>query len=120
MVVRRYRALPEIDTVALVRSKGRMSQATLGSAPYRNSNPFSGYYLEERVDDLEGWDCDSEAEAAFEALRELWAQEGDLVAGYKEDELLAAWVDEVLDVLGFGSLSHCWITIPRTTTTGTR
>ncbi len=97
-----------------------MSQATLGSAPYRNSNPFSGYYLEERVDDLEGWDCDSEAEAAFEALRELWAQEGDLVAGYKEDELLAAWVDEVLDVLGFGSLSHCWITIPRTTTTGTR
>jgi type II restriction/modification system DNA methylase subunit YeeA len=30
-----------------------MSQATLGSAPYRNSNPFSGYYLEERVDGLE-------------------------------------------------------------------
>ena len=30
-----------------------MSQATLGSAPYRNSNLFSGYYLEERVDGLE-------------------------------------------------------------------
>jgi hypothetical protein len=31
-----------------------MSQATLGSA-HRNSKLFSGYYLEERVDELDAW-----------------------------------------------------------------
>jgi hypothetical protein len=78
-----------------------MSQATLGRTPYRNSDLFAGYYLDERIDDLEGWDCDSEAENAFEALRELWGREGELGSGYKEDELLKAWIDRVLDVLGF-------------------
>lgn len=33
-----------------------MSQATLSTAPYRNSNLFSGHYLKERVDDLDEWD----------------------------------------------------------------
>ncbi|GAA0232907.1 Eco57I restriction-modification methylase domain-containing protein [Halobaculum roseum] len=83
-----------------------MSQATLGSAPYRNSNLFSGYYLDERVDDLDAWDCDEAAGAAFEELQHLWELEGELVASYKEDELLDSWIDEVLDVLGFGSLSE--------------
>ncbi|WP_272948293.1 hypothetical protein [Halobacterium hubeiense] len=35
-----------------------MSQATLGSTPYQNSNLFSGYYLDERIAGLDGWDCD--------------------------------------------------------------
>ncbi|SDG24071.1 Eco57I restriction-modification methylase domain-containing protein [Halorientalis regularis] len=86
-----------------------MSQATLGTAPYRNSSLFSGYYLDERVTDLEDWDCDEEAEAAFEELEDLWAAEGDLLASYKEDELLGSWIDEVLDILGFDSLPETTI-----------
>ncbi|WP_323677368.1 TaqI-like C-terminal specificity domain-containing protein [Halorubellus sp. PRR65] len=83
-----------------------MSQATLSSAPYLNSNLFSGYYLDERIDDLDAWECDDDAEAAFQELQDLWALEGELVAGYKEDELLDSWIDEVLAVLGFGSQSE--------------
>lgn len=48
-----------------------MNQATLGGAPYRNSGLFSGYYLDERVDDLDGWDYDDEAHEAFEELQRL-------------------------------------------------
>jgi len=33
-----------------------MSQATLGSSPHQNSKLFSGYYLDERVDELDAWD----------------------------------------------------------------
>ena len=83
-----------------------MSQATLGETPYLNSSLFSGYYLDERVGDLEEWDCDEEAEEAFETLRELWEAEGDLLPSYKEDELLGAWIDEVLDMLGFDTLQE--------------
>ncbi|GGL21698.1 hypothetical protein GCM10009037_01260 [Halarchaeum grantii] len=82
-----------------------MSQATLGSA-YQNSSLFSGYYLDERVYDLDGWDCDEGAREALAELRELWDLERDLVASYKEDELLDSWIDEVLDILGFGTLSE--------------
>ena len=32
-----------------------MSQATLGSSPHQNSKLFSGYYLDERVDELDAW-----------------------------------------------------------------
>jgi len=83
-----------------------MSQATLGETPYLNSSLFSGYYLDERVVDLEEWDCDDDAAQAFETLRELWEAEGDLLPSYKEDELLGAWIDEVLDVLGFDTLQE--------------
>jgi hypothetical protein len=83
-----------------------MSQATLQTAPYHNSNLFSGYYLDERVDDLDPWDCDEDAREALEALQELWELEGDLVASYKEDELLDSWIDEVIDTLGFDSMSE--------------
>ncbi|QIO21733.1 Eco57I restriction-modification methylase domain-containing protein [Haloarcula sp. JP-L23] len=83
-----------------------MSQATLGSTPYRNSSLFSGYYLDERIDDLEEWECDDEAQEAFEALQHLWDLEGELVSSYKEDELLDSWIDDVLDILGFGTLSE--------------
>ena len=53
-----------------------MSQATLGSDPYRNSNLFSAYYLDERVGDLDAWDCDVEAQEAFdEIVYELYGLE---------------------------------------------
>ncbi|VTT86305.1 Possible restriction /modification enzyme [Halorubrum sp. DM2] len=83
-----------------------MSQATLGDAPYRNSDLFSGYYLDERVNDLEDWERDDEAEAAFEVLSELWALEKDLVGSYNEDELLDQWITEVCSVLGFDTISE--------------
>ncbi|WP_438267608.1 hypothetical protein [Halovenus salina] len=88
-----------------------MSQATLSPSPYRNSSLFSGYYLDERIDDLEEWDCDQEAHETFEELQRLWDEEGGLVAGYKEHALLGSWIDEVLDILGFGRQSET--TIPR-------
>jgi len=83
-----------------------MSQATLPSTPYQNSNLFSNYYLDERVADLDAWDCDDEAQAAFERLQRLWELEGDLCPSYKEDELLDSWIDEVLDALGFGTMTE--------------
>jgi len=83
-----------------------MSQVTLGSTPYQNSNLFSGYYLDERIADLDGWDCDDDAQEAFDDLKTLWDLEGGLVHSYKEDELLDEWIDEVLDVLGFGTKSE--------------
>ncbi|AZQ14894.1 Eco57I restriction-modification methylase domain-containing protein [Halorubrum sp. PV6] len=87
-----------------------MSQATLGSGPYRNSSLFSGYYLDERVADLDAWDCDAEAEEAFEQIRDLWNQEGALLPSYKEDELIDTWIAEVLDILGYGTSSE--VTLP--------
>nr|WP_202593986.1 hypothetical protein [Halorubrum halophilum] len=87
-----------------------MSQATLGSGPYRNSSLFSGYYLDERVADLDAWDCDEEAEEAFEQIRDLWNQEGALLPSYKEDELIDTWIAEVLDILGYGTSSE--VTLP--------
>ena len=83
-----------------------MSQATLGSGPYRNSSLFSGYYLDERVADLDDWESDDEAEAAFEALRELWEMEGEYVGSHGEDELIDQWIGEVLDILGFDTISE--------------
>ncbi|WP_396610497.1 Eco57I restriction-modification methylase domain-containing protein [Haloferax sp. S1W] len=83
-----------------------MSQATLSQTPYLNSNLFSGYYLEERIDDLDEWECDDEAQQVFEELQKLYDLERGLVESYKEDELLDSWIDEVLDILGFGTLSE--------------
>jgi len=87
-----------------------MSQATLGSGPYRNSNLFSGYYLDERVADLDAWDCDEEAEEAFERIRDLWDKEGSLLSSYNEDELIDTWIAEVVDILGHGTSSE--VTLP--------
>ncbi|WP_280535813.1 N-6 DNA methylase [Halopenitus sp. POP-27] len=87
-----------------------MSQTTLGSGPYRNSNLFSGYYLDERVADLDAWDCDADAEAAFEQIRNLWEKEGSLLPSYNEDELIDTWIAEIVDVLGYGTSSE--VTLP--------
>jgi type I restriction-modification system DNA methylase subunit len=87
-----------------------MSQATLGSGPYRNSNLFSGYYLDERVSDLDAWDCDAEAEEAFEQIRDLWDKEGTLLPSYNEDELIDTWIADIVDILRHGTSSE--VTLP--------
>jgi type I restriction-modification system DNA methylase subunit len=83
-----------------------MSQATLGATPYRNSGLFADYYLRERIQDLETWDCDDPAQAAFDRLRELYIDEQELVDSYEEDELIDAWIDPVIDALGFDKISE--------------
>ncbi|ESP88009.1 Eco57I restriction-modification methylase domain-containing protein [Candidatus Halobonum tyrrellensis] len=83
-----------------------MSQATLPSGPYVNSDLFSGHYLDERVGDLDGWDCDAEADEAFEALDSHWDGERELVEGYNEDTLLGSWIDVVLDALGYDTIQE--------------
>jgi hypothetical protein len=83
-----------------------MSQAASNTSPYRNSGLFSGYYLDDRIDDLDEWECDDEAEAAFAKLNDLWESEGDLLPSYKEDELLGSWIDKILDVLGYATLQE--------------
>lgn len=83
-----------------------MSQATAPTGSYLNSNLFSGYYLDERLSDLDAWNCDVEARETFDELRELWANERALVGSYKEDELLGAWISKVLDTLGFDTIAE--------------
>ncbi|WP_336346192.1 Eco57I restriction-modification methylase domain-containing protein [Halalkalicoccus ordinarius] len=90
-----------------------MSQAASPSDTYLNSNLFSGYYLDERVADLDAWDCDDEAQAALSQLQEAYNQEGGLLPSYKEEDVLSKWIDEVLDVLGFDSLSETNVTAGR-------
>ena len=80
-----------------------MSQATLSERPYVNSNLFSGHYLDERVRERDEWDCDEAAREAMEELQSLYELESGLVDGYKEDPLIDNWIDEVLDILGFGT-----------------
>ncbi|WP_181691047.1 Eco57I restriction-modification methylase domain-containing protein [Natronomonas sp. LN261] len=80
-----------------------MSQSTLSERPYVNSNLFSGHYLDERLRERDEWDCDDRARQAMDELRTLYDLEGDLVGGYGEDALIDNWIDEVLDVLGFGT-----------------
>ncbi len=80
-----------------------MSQATLETRPYTNSNLFSGYYLDERLPHRSEWDCAEAARDALEEIQALWANEGEIVAGYDEDPLLKNWIDEVLQCLGFGT-----------------
>ncbi|EMA38925.1 putative restriction/modification enzyme [Halococcus morrhuae DSM 1307] len=80
-----------------------MSQATLPGR-YRNSNLFSGYYLDERVFGLDEWDCDGAAEQAFEELQALYEAERGTLESYDEDPLRRHWIDEVLSILGYESL----------------
>jgi cold-shock DNA-binding protein family len=87
-----------------------MSQATLASGPYRNSNLFSSYYLEERVSDLEAWDCNSEAEAAYEQIRNLWEKEARLLPSYNEDDLINIWIAPIVGILEHGTSSE--VTLP--------
>jgi len=83
-----------------------MSRSAWPSPPYRNTDLFSSYYLDDRIDSLDAWDCDEEAKEAFEQLCDLWELEKDLVDSYNEDELLDSWIDDVLNILGFGTLSE--------------
>ncbi|WP_135828681.1 Eco57I restriction-modification methylase domain-containing protein [Halorussus halobius] len=83
-----------------------MSQSTLSRTPFRNSNLFSGYYLDERIHDRDEWADPEGVEAAFERLQDLYETERELVEGHKEDALIDSWIDPVLDVLGYGARSE--------------
>jgi type I restriction-modification system DNA methylase subunit len=87
-----------------------MSQATLSDGPYRNSNLFSNHYLDERLKGRDEWDCDDEAREAMDDLQALYELEGELVESYGEDALIDNWIDEVLDILGFGTQEE--VTLP--------
>ncbi len=87
-----------------------MSQATLQDRAYNNSNLFSGHYLDERVRERDEWECEDEASEAMEELQRLYELEGDLVPSYGEDALIDNWIDEVLDILGFGTQEE--VTLP--------
>ncbi|AWB27713.1 Eco57I restriction-modification methylase domain-containing protein [Halococcoides cellulosivorans] len=87
-----------------------MSQATLPDRPYVNSNLFTGHYLDNRVRDRDDWDCDEAARAAMEELQALHEREGSIVEGFNESELIDNWIDEVLEVLGFGTKEE--VTLP--------
>jgi type I restriction-modification system DNA methylase subunit len=78
-----------------------MSQATLGETSYRNAGLFTNYYLDNRVQDGAGWDCDEAATAAFDELQTLWERENELVDSYDEDELIDEWIQEVVEHLGY-------------------
>jgi type I restriction-modification system DNA methylase subunit len=83
-----------------------MSQATLSQGPYRNSNLFSGYYLDEQVYELDAWDCDAEAREAFEALSDLYETRKDALSSYDEAPLRNHWIDKVLEELGYETLEE--------------
>lgn len=87
-----------------------MTQATVLGQSYFNSNLFSSYYLDERLIDRAEWNCDDEAREAMEDLQELYDLEEGLVSGYGEDALIDNWIDEVLDILGFGTQEE--VTLP--------
>ena len=87
-----------------------MSQATLHERPYINSGLFSSHYLDERVLDRDEWDCDERAEEVMQELRSLYDLEGGLVSSYGEDALIDNWIDEVLDILGYGTQAE--VTLP--------
>ncbi len=80
-----------------------MTQATLEKLPFHNSNLFSAYYLSERLQDRSEWDCDEDAREALDNITDLYEHEKDLLPGYKEDALIDSWIDEVLDILGYGT-----------------
>jgi len=83
-----------------------MSQTTISSKPYINQGLFLDEYLKNTVPETDQWDCDEEAEEAFEALKSLWEEEQDVVDSYLEDELQGAWIDEVISYLGFDTLTE--------------
>lgn len=81
-------------------------QATLGSKPFVNSGLFLDAYLKNSVPDTEQWDCDEEAEEAFNALKTLWNEEKEVVESYLESELQDVWIDEVLSHLGYDRITE--------------
>jgi type I restriction-modification system DNA methylase subunit len=87
-----------------------MQQTDLRQRPYLNKNLFSGHYLDERIQNREEWQCDEDAQEVMSELQSLYEIEGDLLEGYDEDPLIDNWIDEVLDILGFGTQTE--VTLP--------
>ena len=81
-----------------------MSQSVPSIDPYRNSDLFSNYYPDERVFELDEWDCNEEAERAFEELQALYDAERGTLENYDEDPLRRHWINEVLSILGYEPL----------------
>lgn len=89
-----------------------MSQTTIGTRPYINSNLFTGYYLDTKVKELDIWeDEEDNAKEAFNEIQELYKtelknlreQQGKKLENLNEDTLLDIWIDEVLETLGYGT-----------------
>ncbi|MDY6775351.1 MAG: N-6 DNA methylase, partial [Halobacteria archaeon] len=80
-----------------------MAQTTIERRPYDNSELFSSYYLDERIQGRDEWDCDEDAEEVMEEIQNLYEDESPVVEGYKEDALIDNWIDGVLEILGFGT-----------------
>lgn len=73
-----------------------MSQATVAGG-YYNSNLFSNYYLDERVYDLDAWNCDDEASEAMQELGAMWDEERDAVECAAELDEQIRLTDELID-----------------------
>jgi type I restriction-modification system DNA methylase subunit len=83
-----------------------MSQSTLSENPFHNSNLFTDYYLENNLTQRDEWEEAEGVEAVFEELTDLYEKEGELVAGKNEDALLDQWIDQVLEILGYGETAE--------------
>jgi type I restriction-modification system DNA methylase subunit len=83
-----------------------MSQSTLSENPFHNSNLFTDYYLKNNLTQRDEWEEAEGVEAVFEELTDLYEKEGELVAGKNEDALLDQWIDQVLEILGYGETAE--------------
>lgn len=90
-----------------------MTQATLSDTSYVNSNLFARFYLDDQIKALDEWECDEDAEGARRELLSLWEAEGEVIEGHNEDALIDAWIDEVLETLGFGTTPEVALTETR-------
>ena len=78
-------------------------------SPYNNSELFSERFLDSKVPDHSEWDCDDDAQDAYDALYDLYESEYEdgYVENYdNEDDNLDKWIDEVLNHLGFDYLDE--------------
>lgn len=77
--------------------------------PYNNSELFSERFLDSKVPERSEWDCDADAQDAYDALHGLYKSEYEdgYVENYdNEDDNLDKWIDEVLTHLGFDYLDE--------------
>lgn len=66
---------------------------------FRNEGLFSRHFLEERISEFDEWDCDDEARAAFETLKERFLRKRNLESD-NEKELQRELIEPVLKELG--------------------
>jgi len=77
-------------------------QPTLPIGPIRNTNLFSNHWLEQRLPREPEWNqLRDEAAAVLDELGQLWRRERDNVAKYSEGGLEQAFIQQVLEKLGW-------------------